>query len=510
MILKQLDAMGVPFIELREVDRDVQSSFKWTKSKPILSLSEGYDPSVVSAENVTVRASCLAPDYGSSSVTVEGGEGEERLNTLKKNISALKRRGKNVFFDAQHFFDGFYSNSDYALTVVETAAQAGASRIVLCDSRGAALPDQIGTGVKMVSRYLGSHKVILGIHAHNDCGLAVANTLAAINFGARHVQASVNGLGERSGNADLCQLLPLLMIKLGYRVLNSSKPASKQLEGLKRLSEDTSRACGFSIPNQPFVSTRAFSHAEPSHLGAVLKNPRLYEPVDPAAVGNARTIGLGDIQMLVNEISDLGLYAKDPKGLAELVLRRMKDLEARGYKFADAKASVHLVILEVMGSEIVPFEITSWETSSVRTVSDNVSKVGAMVRATVGQGSRARTVSARSEGVGPIHAIDLAIKRVLCEEYPELRHVRLVSYSLNIVDSLSGSAASARARTEFADEGDSQSYSGPGTRTWATVSVSDDVIDASIRALVDGYRYKLIFFSKKEHFALPDWRTAIA
>jgi 2-isopropylmalate synthase len=518
-IISQLDSMGVAFIELHLEDREVLNSFKWTKGKPVVFLSDSSQYEIPPAvENVSIRASCLPYDLtskrGDSPAAKESASGsvaEENLVSLKKRISALRKELKNVFFNAQHFFDGFYENSDYALTLLETAAKAGASRVVLCDTRGAAFPEQVQTAVKFASRYLSGLEVILGIHAHNDCGLAVSNTLSAVSAGARHVQATVNGIGERAGNADLCQLLPLLSLKMGHNVLNSSRPKQKQLLGLKSLSESMDRACGFSIQNQPFVSSRAFSHSDPSHCEVVSSNPRLYEPIDPSLVGNTRHVGVGDVSTILSQISELGLYSRNSKELAKKVLEKAKELESQGYKFTDALGSLHLLILEVMGSKINPFSISGWETSTVRASSNGIAKVRATVRAAMGQGSTSRNLAASSDGVGPVHAIDLAIKKALSEEFPELKHVKLVSYSLNIVDSLSGTAASARARTEFLDEDPPLgALSSAHPPTWATVSVSDDIIDASIRALVEGYKYKLIFLNKRERFALPDWRLALA
>jgi 2-isopropylmalate synthase len=233
-------------------------------------------------------------------------------------------------------------------------------------------------------------------------------------------------------------------------------------------------------------------------------------PINASSAGNTRHLGVEDVSTILGEISQLGLYTKNPKRLAEQVLQRMKELEALGYKFGDALASVHLLILELMGSDINPFTITGWETSTARAPGNGIVKVRATIKVTVGPGANARDLSAGSEGVGPIHAVDLALKKALDEEFPELKHVKLVSYSLNIVDSLSGTAASAIARTEFIDEDPPLSSSLSSPPNWATVSVSDDVIDASVRALVEGYRYKLIFLNKRERFAVPDWRVSLA
>jgi 2-isopropylmalate synthase len=216
-----------------------------------------------------------------------------------------------------------------------------------------------------------------------------------------------------------------------------------------------------------------------------------------------------NVPRLLDEISQLGLYTKDPRAVASEALGHLKELEGFGYKFDDALASVHLLILETMGSQIFPFEITSWETSTVRAVG-KIATVRANLKGTVGQGSAIRKFSVNSEGVGPINAIDLALRRALSVEFPETKNIKLVSYSLNIVDSESGSAAPARARTQFIDQEFVPQHSFTQQPTWATVAVSDDVVDASIRALIDGYRYKLIFLNKKERFAIPDWRAAIS
>jgi 2-isopropylmalate synthase len=222
---------------------------------------------------------------------------------------------------------------------------------------------------------------------------------------------------------------------------------------------------------------------------------------------NSKPVGIiYDIPSILEEISKLGLYTKNPKQLAKVTLARMKELESLGYNFGAALASVHLLILQMMGSNIVPFTITGWQTSTVRSLVET-RKVRANLQGTVGQGSATRTFSVNSEGVGPIHAIDLSLRKALSKEFPETKEIKLVSYSLNIVDSSNGSAAAAIARTEFDDDSTSN-WNYPST--WATIAVSDDVIDASVRALIDGYRYKLIFLNKKERFAIPDWRVAIA
>jgi 2-isopropylmalate synthase len=516
-IIEQLNSMGISFVELRrEEDQEIIHSSLWSatnrKMKPVL--FEPSDPIAVepNIENITVRASCLefsfAKREGARSINANCDLAEDFI-ALRDRITDLRRRGMNIFFDAQHFFDGFYENSDYALTLLETASKAGASRIVLSDSRGASLPEQVERATKIVLHYLSNHRVVLGIHAHNDCGLAVANTIAAVKAGARHVQATVNGIGERSGNADLCQLLPLFVLKLGYKALNSSQPKERQLQGLKALSESVSKAYGFSIPNQPFVSDLAFAHSDPSHINTVACNHERFEVIDPAWVGNTRRITPDEISMIISQISELGLYTTDREGVAKNLLEKIKSLEQMGYKFNDCLASVHLLILEAISADVVvaPFSILGWEISSAKS-SDWSSSVSATIRVKIGVESNSRILSADAKGVGPIHAIDLALKKALRNEFPEINQVKLTSYSLNIVDSLNGTAALARARTEFTDKDPPLGllYNPP---TWATVAVSADVVDASVKALFDGYRYKLIFLNKRERFPLPDWRMAL-
>lgn len=431
-------------------------------------------------------------------------EPDENIKRVKSRVSTLRQSGKDVFFYAEHFFDGFFEDTAYALNVIEAGAESGASRVVLIDSRGVALPDQVSKAVKLASSHLSSRPdVIIGVHCHNDSGLATANTLSAVEAGARHIQGSVNGLGERTGDADLCQLLPLFVLKLGYNALNSPLSKDQQLVSLRSLSRRVSEISGIILPQQPFVSDKAFAHTEPTHVADVTNNPETYEAINPALVGNSRKLGIEDTSLILAEMWELGLYSKDREEIAARVLAKMHELESSGYKFDDAKASVHLLVLDVLGVEIKPFQVVKWETSTVRTLG-TPPEVSGTIEVSLGEGGKRKSI-ASAKGVGPIHAIDLALRRALESEFPELKDLKLVSYSLNIVDSLNGTAAAARARTEFADGNQTE---GP-TGSWATTTVSDDVLDASIRALIDGYRYKLIFRSKTTHFTLPDWKVAL-
>jgi 2-isopropylmalate synthase len=235
----------------------------------------------------------------------------------------------------------------------------------------------------------------------------------------------------------------------------------------------------------------------------VSNNPETYEVINPALVGNSRRLGVDDASLILSEMWALGLYTKEREEVAKKVLVRLHELEAIGYRFDDAKASVHLLILESLGVAIWPFQVTRWETSTIRTL-EHSPEVNGTIEVSIGENGK--KVIGTAKGVGPIHAIDQALRRCLEEEFPTLKSLRMTSYSLNIIDSLNGTAASARARTEFVDQ---DSTVQPST-TWATTAVSEDVVDASIRSLIDGYRYKLIFRSGDQKYALPDWKVALS
>lgn len=439
-------------------------------------------------------------------------EPEANLAEMKKNLSTLRNEArKEVFLYAQHFFDGFFEDTTYALNVLETAVECGVTKLVLCDSRGASLPDRISRAVKLVhSHFASTNNVTLGIHCRNDLGLAVANTLAAVQSGASHVQGTINGIGERSGSTDLCQLLPLLNFKFGYELLNPRTPRDERLVRLKSLSDRVSLATRFSQPQQPFVGASAFAHTDPTHIFAEMQDPGTFEALNPSLVGNRRRLGVDDASLVQSEMSELGMYTQDREDVSKKVLKRMRELEAFGCKFEDAKASFHLLILESLGFAIWPFQVTRWETSTSRSINESSSVVGT-IEVSVGaqEGRYEKTLTATERGVGPIHAIDLALKKCLEHEFPELQNLKLISYSLNIVDSLSGTAATARARTEFSDQEPASTLAAPYD-SWATTAVSEDVLDASIKALIDGYRYKLIFRSKSAKYGLPDWRVAMS
>jgi 2-isopropylmalate synthase len=527
-IASGLDSLGVSYVESTfsagnpgeiEYLKQVRSLLKGT-SQPVLFMPD-FDPSSIESsllqeslgswvKNISVRANSWK-SHLRNGLPQKKIEPEANLVDLKKMLKALRKdASRDVFLCAEHFFDGFFEDTSYALSILETAVECEVTKLILCDSRGSSLPEQVAKAVKLVrSHFSSTDNVSIGIQCHNDLGLAVANSIFAVHAGANLVQGTINGVGDRSGSADLCQLLPVLMFKMGYEALNSRLPEDQQLISLRVLSEKVSLASGISQPQQPFVGALAFAHTDPIHAATEMKNPETFEAINPALVGNRRLLGVDDASLVKNEMSELGLYTKDGEEVANKVLTRMRELEAFGCKFEDAKASLHLLILESLGYAIWPFQVTRWETSTSRSINESSTVIGT-IQVSVGaqEGKYEKTITATEKGVGPIHAIDLALKECLQQEYPELKNLKLISYSLNIVDSLSGSAATARARTEFSDAEPPSGLQAQGS--WATTAVSEDVLDASIKALIDGYRYKLIFRSKSVKYPLPDWRVAMS
>jgi 2-isopropylmalate synthase len=521
-IASQLSGLGVSYIESTlsedspvelEYLKQVRSLLKST-TQPILFVPDSISVSSLSSsiekanaswiKTVSVRANSWRSHLADSRKKLEP---DTHLADLKKNISFIRNDlKKDVILSAEHFFDGFFEDTSFALSLIETAVECGVNRVVLIDSRGATLQDDITKAMKLVHSHF--EDLSIGVHCYNDLGVAVANTVAAVQAGATVISGTINGIGDRSGCADICELLPILHFKMGYEILSSQAPADEQLVSLKSLSDKVSQASGYSQPHQPVVGALAFAHTDPDHATAEMRHPDTFEALNPALVGNHRLLGVDDASLVQNEMSELGLYTQD-RDVAKKVLTRMRELEAFGCKFEDAKASLHLLILESLGYAIWPFQVMRWETSTSRSINQSSSVVGT-IEVSVGarEGRYEKTLTATEKGVGPIHAVDLALKKCLEQEFPELRNLKLISYSLNIVDSLSGTAATARARTEFSDEPASSLQASHGS--WATTAVSEDVLDASIKALIDGYRYKLIFRSKSGNYPLPDWRVAMS
>lgn len=401
---------------------------------------------------------------------------EDNLELIWTSIDYLRKHGLEVIFDAEHFFDGYLDNPDYALKVLEVAQEAGAETIVLADTNGGNI---FTTIMKIVSLVRGKITKNIGIHTHNDSGLAVGNTLAAVEAGARHIQGTINGLGERCGNADLVQILPTLMLKMGYNALKTNVPVSEKLKKLKSISTYVAEASTIPLsPYHPYVGEYAFSHKGGVHVDAVLKEKRAYEHIDPTLVGNITRLVVSEQAgraAVLQEALEMGLeLSKDDPAVGK-ALQEIKDMEARGYRFDNAVGSIRLVILKALGYNVDRLKIISWRTLVERGPTERVEAV--VILHVDGD-----VVHGVGNGVGPVHALDLALRDALLRKLPHLEKVKLTNYKVSVVDAAEGTGAAVRVFIEFTD----------GQTNWACTAYSRNILEASLNALIDGYTYKMI------------------
>ena len=396
---------------------------------------------------------------------------DENLAMIGDTIRFLKDHGKTVFYDAEHSFDGFKEEPDYALATWQAAEQAGAECIILCDTNGGCLPEEVAR-ITAVAR--GKLTTRLGIHTHNDCGLGVANALAGIAAGALQVQGTINGYGERTGNCNLTSLIPILAFKLR---LSSVPPAS--LRRLNELSQFVDVIANLRHdPRQPWVGQTAFAHKGGMHVHAIDRVARSYEHVDPAVVGNRRRVLVSDMSGRTNilvKARELGfkLSAETPE--LKTVLARIKELENEGYEYEAAEASLALLIGRTLQRREPLFVVEAYHVSMRRDGKDHVCEATVKVR--VGD-RHAHTVA---DGDGPVNALDAALRSALVKFFPRLAHVQLTDYKVRILDSATGTAAKTRVLI----------VSSNGRREWGTVGLSENIIEASLQALVDSIEFAL-------------------
>ena len=396
---------------------------------------------------------------------------EENLKMISDTMRYLKSHGREVFYDAEHFFDSYRDDPAYSLETIKTAHDAGADLVVLCDTNGGSLPEQIVEAVQAAIQKLG---VSVGIHTHNDSGVGVANALAAVRVGASQVQGTINGYGERVGNCDLISVIPILQLKMGI-------PVSPDLTRLRELSLFVDELAN--VPHNiraPYVGSAAFTHKGGQHVHAVQKLASSYEHIDPAAVGNRRTISISDLSGQSNVLvkaEELGF--KFEKGAPEVIhiLKEVKHLENEGYEFEAAEASFDLLIRKQLGRQRPLFDLLEYHCSYRRAGHVEWNKCEATVRIRI-DGREEYTVA---DGDGPVNALDAALRKALKSSYPEIERISLEDYKVRIIGGQAGTAARTRVLIESTD----------GHSTWGTVGVSDNVIEASWRALVDSFEYKL-------------------
>jgi 2-isopropylmalate synthase len=398
---------------------------------------------------------------------------EENLELIASSVAYLKAHGRRVIYDAEHFFDGYQDDPVYALETLRAAAEAGADVLVLCDTNGGTLPSDIYRIVGEVRRQF---DLPIGIHTHNDAGCAVANTIMAVAAGARHVQGTINGIGERCGNADLCAVIPNLQLKMGFTCVSEAQLA--QLTDLSRFVNEVANLTP--IDRAPYVGRSAFAHKGGVHVSAVLKDPRAYEHILPEKVGNRRRVLVSDLSGKSNiqyKAAELGIELTE-NDEARQAVQRIKELEHLGYEFQGAEASFELLLRTIKGEDTRFFRL---DRLRVRT---EIDKEGGYCysEATLALqvGSERELVVA--EGNGPVDALSNALRKALRRFYPDFDQVHLSDYKVRVLNSDDGTAAAVRVLVEHRD----------GERRWHTVGVSTNILEASWQALADGIRYYLL------------------
>ena len=398
---------------------------------------------------------------------------EENLKCVEESVRFCKRSGKNVIFDAEHFFDGYEQNPEYAMQVLKAAASGGADVLCLCDTNGGTGPSKVFKATCEVKQAFPSMRI--GIHCHNDIGCAIANSLLAVDAGAVHLQGTFNGIGERCGNADLSAIIPSLQLKGGYECVEG--PLDSLRDTALRIAEITNTQ----LPNsKPYVGESAFAHKGGMHIDAVDKISRSFEHVHPESVGNERRFLLSEVSGRKAVLLKLGSIAPDlQKDSPEIprILSRLKELEYRGFQFEAADASFALMVLRTLGRYKPHFDLKMYRTSGEFPQPDGEASASAIIKIEVG----GQTETTASMGNGPVNALDLALRKALCVFYPSLSDVYLVDFKVRVLDTGSATGSHVRVLIESTD----------GVERWATVGASTDIIEASFMALVDSLEYKL-------------------
>lgn len=491
-IARKLDELGVPYIEGGWPNVTNQAEFEFFKKirkeglrASVVAFGMTRKPNVDPVEDENLNLLIEAePDL----ITLMGKTWrlhvekvietslKENLRMISSSIRYLRQHGYEVFFDAEHFYDGFKDDRNYAMEALRAALEAGASRLILCDTRGASLPREVHEITKSTLEELNAK---LGVHAHNDRGLATANSLAAFEAGATQIQGTINGLGERCGNADLVEVAGNLELSYGIRTgiaLRKLKETSDYVYEIANVPRDD---------YQPFVGRFAFAHKGGLHGHAVMKCPESYEGFEPAKVGNVREITVSSqagVSNVVAKAKEFGfnLEKEDPK--ARRILKEIKRKEAMGYHFEGAEASLALLYARELGEDLNYFRLSGWRAF---VVSQNGSiSAESIVKLRMGE----RSMIAAAEGNGPVNAFDIALKKILSKQYPELSKVSLVGYRVRELEVEKGTAAAVRVFAEFEANGE----------RWSTVGVSPNILKASEEALTDGYIYYLYKVLKKK------------
>jgi 2-isopropylmalate synthase len=399
---------------------------------------------------------------------------EANLDVIADSIAYLKQHVDEVMFDAEHFFDGYRSDPDYSLACLRAAIDGGADVLVLCDTRGGSMPHEIRAGVEFAVR---AGAKALGIHCHNDCELAVANSLEAVVAGAAQVQGTINGFGERCGNANLCSVIPNLQLKLGYECVSEA-----QLQRLATLSRTVYELANVEpYKRQPYVGASAFAHKGGLHVAAVQKNSETYEHIAPERVGNHQRVLVSDLSgksSVVYKARQFGIDVDAADPAVKTVLDKVKQLENAGFQYEGAEASFELLVQGALHGKVQHFKLIAFRVSDEKVKEDEPPLSEATVMIEGPDGARQHTVAL---GNGPLNALDRALRKALLPYYPQLAELELHDYKVRVLAGAEGTEATVRVLIE----------SGDSSGVWGTVGVSTNVIDASWQALVDSFEYKL-------------------
>ena len=397
---------------------------------------------------------------------------KENLNMIKDTIKYLKKNGKEVIFDAEHFFDGYANNPKYAMEALKTAVEAGADSLVLCDTNGGAFPSTI---YKIVEEVKNIFNIPIGIHCHNDGGMAVANSIMSVEASVTQIQGTINGYGERCGNANLCSIIPNLQIKRGMSLL----PKNKMLE-LTTVARYVSELANKGYDEQqPYVGNNAFAHKGGMHIDAIIKNPTSFEHINPEIVGNERRVLMSEVSgrsTILNRLQVIDSTLTKDSHEAQKIINKLKKLEHEGYQFEGAEGSFELMVKRVLGKDKTYFNVLDYFIKSEMSTNPEIS-ASAIIKVEVG----GREEITAAQGDGPVNALDKALRKVLCIFYPQLKKMRLADFKVRVIDTADATAAKVRVMIESTD----------GESVWGTVGVSTNVIEASWFALTDSIEYFL-------------------
>jgi len=488
-IAEELDKFGMHFIEggwpgSNPKDREFFEKIRKTrlKNSKIAAFSMTRRPEIKASQDQNIAALLKS---NADVITIVGKTWDfhvtdvlkttldENLSMIKDTVSFLVKKGFTVFYDAEHFFDAFHANKAYALKTLLAAQEAGAASICLCDTNGGSLPGQISSAIKEIKNQI---KAGLGIHCHNDAGLAIANSLIAVEAGATMVQGTINGYGERCGNADLISIIANLKIKLKIDCVSNS-----QLKQLTHLSHFVSEVSNMRSKNeQPFVGESAFAHKGGMHINAIMKDPRTYEHTEPELVGNKRRILVSELGgktgiLLTAKGLDYDLSKTDPK--TKKILELVQDLEHKGFQFEAAEASFHILMEKHLKKfkgffELEGFRVVIEKIQGKKITSEAIIKLSV-------NGVKEHTAA---DGDGPINALDNALRKALKDFYPALAKMHLSDFKVRVLDEKAGTAGKVRVLIQSQDEND----------IWNTIGVHENIIEASWEALVDSVEYKLL------------------